>query len=100
MALARAFLRERPILILDDPISQVDAETGDVILRAIRDLAGRRTLIIVSHRISAVRFAERIITLQNGRVTESGTHRELVLQKGYYARMHMLQQMREAPDAA
>ncbi len=100
VALARAFLRERPILILDDPISQVDAETGDVILRAVRDLAGRRTLVIVSHRISAVRFAQRIITLQNGRVTESGTHQELLLQQGYYARMHMLQQMREAADAA
>ena len=95
VALARAFLRERPILILDDPISQVDAETGEAILGAIRALSGRRTLIIVSHRIAAVRFADRIITLQNGRITESGTHRELVSRNGYYARTAVLQQIDE-----
>ena len=100
VALARAFLRGRPILMLDDPISQVDAETGDAILRAVRALAGKCTLIIVSHRISAVRFADRIITLQNGRITESGTHRELISRNGYYARTHMLQQINEVSDVA
>jgi ATP-binding cassette subfamily B protein len=98
VALARAFLRERPILMLDDPISQVDAETGDAILRALRALVGNRTLIIASHRISAVQFADNIITLQEGRITESGSHRELVAQNGYYARTYMLQQIQEVDD--
>lgn len=98
VALARAFLRERPILMLDDPISQVDAETGDAILRALRALVGNRTLIIASHRISAVQFADNIITLQEGRITESGSHRELVSQNGYYARTYMLQQIQEVDD--
>jgi len=98
VALARAFLRKRPILMLDDPISQVDAETGDVILRALRALAGNHTLLIASHRISAVQFADRIITLQNGRITESGSHRELISRNGYYARTYMLQQIQEVDD--
>lgn len=84
--------------MLDDPISQVDAETGDAILRALRALVGNRTLIIASHRISAVQFADNIITLQEGRITESGSHRELVAQNGYYARTYMLQQIQEVDD--
>ncbi len=100
VALARAFLWERPIVILDDPISQVDAETGEAILHALADLADRRTLIIASHRISAVRTADTIITLQNGRITESGTHAALVSQNGYYARTDLLQQMSEVSDGA
>jgi ATP-binding cassette subfamily B protein len=100
VALARAFLRERPILVLDDPISQVDAETGDAIISAVRALTGRCTLIIVSHRISAVQFADSIITLDAGRITESGTHRKLIARGGYYARTSLLQQIQEAPDAA
>lgn len=95
IALARALLRDAPILLLDDPISQVDAATGATIIDTVRSLAADRTLIIVSHRLSAVRFADRIVTLQDGRIAESGTHAELMTADGYYARTYRLQEIAE-----
>ncbi len=95
IALARALLRDAPILLLDDPISQVDAATGATIIDTVRSLAAERTLIIVSHRLSAVRFADRIVTLQEGRIAESGTHAELLKAEGYYARTYRLQEIAE-----
>jgi ATP-binding cassette subfamily B protein len=95
VALARALLQPAPILILDDPISQVDMETGHQIIDTIRGMSGSRTIVIVSHRMSAVRFADRIITLDNGVVTESGTHRQLVESGGYYAGSFQLQELEE-----
>lgn len=93
IALARAFLKEAPILILDDPISQVDAETGDHIVNAVRSLPGNKTIIIISHRLSAVRFADRIIALDQGRITEEGDHGELMRRNGYYAKTFHLQEI-------
>ncbi|MFC1885609.1 ABC transporter ATP-binding protein [Thermodesulfobacteriota bacterium] len=95
IALARALLVKKPILVLDDPISQVDMETGDHIVKTIRGLIGDGLVIIVSHRISAVRFADRIITLKNGRISESGSHAELIEQDGYYAKTFCLQEVEE-----
>ncbi|QTA86926.1 ABC transporter ATP-binding protein [Desulfonema magnum] len=95
IALARAFIRPSPILILDDPISQVDMETASDILSVIRSMTGFRTIIIVSHRISAVRFADHIITLKNGCIAESGTHEQLMQEESYYARTFHLQQIEE-----
>jgi ATP-binding cassette subfamily B protein len=97
IALARALIRKSPILILDDPISQVDTETASMILKTLRSLSRReyRTLIIVSHRISAVKFADRIITLKQGRITESGTHEQLIQDDTYYAKTFRLQQIEE-----
>ena len=95
IALARAFVQETQILILDDPISQVDTETGEHIINSIRRMAGGATIIIVSHRISAVRFADRIISLKNGCIAESGTHRELVENHAYYAKTFHLQEIEE-----
>ncbi len=95
IALARALLEPRPILVLDDPISQVDTETGAAIIHGIRQLAGRRTILIASHRLSAVSFADQIITLQNGRIVEQGNHDELMQNGQYYAMTHRLQEIEE-----
>ncbi|MBT8351183.1 MAG: ABC transporter ATP-binding protein/permease, partial [Deltaproteobacteria bacterium] len=99
IALARAFLRNTPILILDDPISQVDLETGSEIIKSIMTMAGSRTIIIVSHRLSAVRFADQIITLDQGSVVESGTHDRLMETNQYYSKTFRLQEIEEELDA-
>jgi ATP-binding cassette subfamily B multidrug efflux pump len=95
IAVARALLTDRPILILDDPISQVDMETGAEIIKAIRSMNGSRTIIIVSHRLSAVRFSDHIIVLDNGQVAESGTHEKLIEKNEYYAKTFRLQEIEE-----
>jgi len=91
--LARALMRDCPVLLLDDPIGQVDSETANVIIDTIRELAGKSTILIASHRIPAVAFADRIIVLSDGRIIESGTHSELVELGGYYARTEALQRL-------
>jgi len=100
IALARCLLRDNAILILDDPISQVDLETGTTIIDTIRKMAGRKTIIIVSHRLSAVSYADRIITLDLGRITECGTHRQLMESNKYYAKTYHLQEIEEDLNAA
>ena len=99
IALARALLRPASVLLLDDPISQVDLETGTRIIKALRDMIGTRTIIIVSHRMSAVRYADRIITLDGGRIVESGSHDELMADNRYYAQTYRLQEIEEGWDA-
>lgn len=99
IALARALLIPAPILILDDPISQVDLETGSIIIDTIRSMAGSRTIVIVSHRLSAVRFADAIITLKNGCIVETGTHDELMALDDYYAKTIRLQEIVEDVNA-
>jgi ATP-binding cassette subfamily B protein len=99
VALTRAFLRDTPILILDDPISQVDIETGAAIIESLMSMRPIRTIIIVSHRLSAVRFADQIITLDKGRIIESGTHDRLMENNQYYAKTFRLQEIEEDLDA-
>ncbi len=93
IALARAFYINAPIMLLDDPISQVDSETANHILGAIRRQKGHQTIVIVSHRISAVSFADQIISMRRGGIAESGTHQALVAEGGYYARTFGLQEI-------
>ena len=100
IALARCLLLDTDILILDDPISQVDFETGNTIVNTIKKMASDKTILIVSHRLSAVRYADRIIGLDSGRIAESGSHAELMRAGRYYAKTFHLQQIEEDVNAA
>jgi len=97
IALARALLSNRPILLLDDPISQVDSETGQSIINTIHSLKGPRITVLISHRLSAVRHADRIVALDKGLITESGSHAELMAADRYYAQTYRLQEISDAP---
>ncbi len=100
VTLARALMNDAPILLLDDPISQVDTQTGNAIIRALRSDNRNRTLVMASHRLGALSFADHIITLRNGRIVESGTHAQLMASNGYYAKTYRLQEIEEAFDAS
>ena len=90
-AIARAILRNPPILVLDDALSSVDTVTEERILEGLGRLMHQRTTILISHRVSTVRNADRIYVLDKGRVVEEGTHAELLLTGGYYADLHQKQ---------
>jgi ATP-binding cassette subfamily B protein/subfamily B ATP-binding cassette protein MsbA len=91
LAIARALLKDAPILILDEPTSALDSETEELLLEALDRLLKGRTTFIVAHRFSTIRRADRIVALQEGIVVEQGPHDELLRKEGYYARLHQLQ---------
>lgn len=90
ISIARAFAKENPVLIMDDSTSALDMETEHLIQQTLRELKGT-TKLIIAHRISAVRHADEIIFLDNGRIAERGTHEELLQQKGLYYETYVAQ---------
>ena len=91
IAIARAILRNSPVIILDEATASVDVETEQQIRKAIAGIAGNRTIIAIAHRLSTVRNADQILVIEDGRVTECGTHEELIALGGAYARMNSVQ---------
>jgi len=91
LALARAFLKNSPILILDEPTTALDAETEAAVLRSLNRLRQGRTVFVVAHRLSTVRQADLLLVMQDGQIVERGKHDELAGRGGHYARVCELQ---------
>lgn len=91
VALARAFMRDAQILILDEPSAALDARAESELFERLRELASGRTAVFISHRFSTVRQADRILVFENGRLVEHGTHQELMAHVGRYAELFELQ---------
>jgi ATP-binding cassette subfamily B protein len=99
-AIARAVMRRPTLLLLDDCLSSVDTYTEEAILRELTQVMRSRTSVIVSHRVSTLRHADRIVVLDGGRVAEHGTHDELLSHDGIYAELYRQQQIEEELEAS
>jgi subfamily B ATP-binding cassette protein MsbA len=97
IALARAFLKDAPILLLDEATSALDSESERLVQEALTRLMRGRTTLVIAHRLSTVREADRIAVMEAGRVIETGRHDDLVAAGGAYARLHRMQLSEPAP---
>ena len=91
IAIARALLKDAPVLILDEPTSALDGQTEAMLLSALERLMAGRTTFIIAHRLSTIRQANRIAVMAGGQVVEMGTHQKLLRVGGLYQRLHSLQ---------
>ena len=91
MSIARALLLDPPILILDDSTSSVDAQTEDMIRRAMESVMEGRTTFVIAHRLSTVHRADKILVMRHGQIAEQGTHQELLEVGGLYREIYELQ---------
>lgn len=91
LAIARAILKKAPILILDEATSALDSESERKIQQALTNLMGKCTTLVIAHRLSTIEKADRILVIDNGKIIESGTHQELLMQPGIYKQLRTLQ---------